>query len=190
MVAVPNDNDEVRVRVLHLGVLGYRAFRNVDILCEVTLPTSTSEPTWAPTRMPTRAPTRFPTNTPTLLPPASASFDGTLSPTLIATSITGIGAMFIDGSAGEVYHFIYEIEPGTVSVLVRLRRGGGAADLYATFDRPNVIGAGEGVNDCVSKQRRSQVCSSWKLSPVGNVLYISIYGVTDFKAVKLIVNTK
>ena len=189
---------------IHLGVLAYRRFTDVSISCGANLFSSsdsdpTSTPTGVPTRVPTSTPTRAPTSAPTRAPtstptraPTSASTrsprsDATSSPAVITKALrSNRRAVRVDGRAGQVHHFIYTVAPDVSQIHVRLRKGLGNADLYASFDRPNVIGADEGVNDCVSRNpNNTEDCASSQLSPVGNLLYISVYGVTDFRAAKL-----
>ena len=160
--------------VLHLGVLGYRGFSDVNIRCESTLysslndlPVSTSLPTLSPTKSPSSS---------------STSYD----PELVATPIDSGDVVRLSGSAGEVVHFTYQVEPGISNIRVRLRRGTGNADLFASFDRPNVIGAGQEENDCSSTGNgNNEQCNANQLRPVGQKLYISVYAVTDFRRTAL-----
>lgn len=159
--------------VLHLGVLGYRGFEDVDIHCESRLYSSDND-LLVPTILPTKSPSRTANDQ-----------------ELVATPIHSGDVVRLAGNAGDVFHFIYQVEPGVDNIRIRLRRGSGNADLFASFDRRNVIGAGQNENDCSSTSSRNQEqCDSNDMGPLGQKLYISVYAVTDFRrsSLKVITN--
>ena len=150
--------DAFRGRVLHLGVLGYRPFTNVRILCDVTLSSGIDD----------------------------ATGDGEYA------SLVDNRWEVISGSAGDVFHYRFEVPPGTKSVKIRTKSGNGNVDLYASFDHPTVIGPGENEsNICVRKGSvfTSPTCSGQDLAPLGSVLYVSLYAVADIRNVRIKVRT-
>lgn len=70
---------------------------------------------------------------------------------------------------------------------VRNRKGTpskGNLDLYASFDRQNVLLGGKDVNDCVKlNTKRKASCRGF--GKLGDMLYITVYAVTDFKGVEI-----
>ena len=155
--------------MLHIGILAYRAFEDVRLLCESDPPPIAESTIITPTSHPSQAPA-----------------DPLVPSHFATTSMENNVWIRISGTAGDVMHFSYEIPPGTSGVIARIRRGNGNCDLYASFDRQNVIGAGEDVNDCVSDGgKTSEHCSADKLQPIGNILYVSVYAPSDFTSARL-----
>ena len=145
---------------LHLGVLGYRSFSDVRLLCQSTTTSMGNSP-----------------------PSTTSSPPSTGTSPLLATPIHNNELVTLQGSDGDVINFIYEVEAGVSNVRVRTRKGRGDIHLYASFDRPNVIGGSRAVNQCVSKRKvNGQQCN---FNSVGSTLYISVVGISDFSGFSL-----
>lgn len=141
--------------MLHVAVYAYKDISDVSLVCTVEL------------------------GTPVTVPPPES--------TLVNVTVleNNVWTPDLFAAKGETIQFKFVVPPGAVSVRAHIWHGMGEAALYATFDRPNAIGLGEPTNGCVSSVRfQDQVCQE-KLLPVGDVLYVSVHGKTDFVYAKV-----
>lgn len=109
----------------------------------------------------------------------------------------------LSGNAGDVLNFKAKVT-GETDAKVIIRNIKGDADLYVTFDQPNVIGAGVPSNDCkktrrlkkrrkmkmmnmnmmMKKKKNKEICQGMK--PGGaEYIYVTVYGNKSFHGVQL-----
>ena len=148
-----------------MGVFAYRSFENVILSCEAT---ETAAEIVSASKEP---PAQHPSEIVAYKPLQNKKW----------TRLSGV--------AGEAYHYKFEMPPGASSAKVRLKGGSGYADLYANFDHPTTIGDEE-ANMCVRKSNTNNEHCGSNLKPLGTVLYVSVFGESDFRNARLKVRVR
>lgn len=155
---------------LFVGLLGYRGFSNVTLVCSMT-DTPVTPPTTATTPTTTSATT---TRAPTVLKPNTA-----------------IG---LQGKKGDRLEFLCPVRSGkTTGMVVKLRkkpnsRHDGSIELYASMDRDNVLGGGWNINDCVKTWNivtDVDEIKCKKFSSIGKTLHITVHAVENFRGIEI-----
>ena len=146
---------------LHLGLVGYRGFSDVNIMC-FTFPAPPLSPDPSPTVAPTAEPTGSQTDT-----------------------LTDDEFVFVSGSAGQLFRFGYFTPDGATSIKVRMKGGTGNADLRvitrAPCDDPDICEPVAQEYSSTGPNNNEEII----LTEFDNILSIFVLGVTDFENAKV-----
>ena len=180
--------------VLNVAIHGYEAYSGVSLECSIATTAGATTTTVAPpTTTTTVAPptTTSTTSTTTVAPPTTTvpltTTTTQATPSIIAdaTALPGNAQWLtgISGSKEDILDFYLIIPSDATSVQVELRGGTGDADLHATFDKlPSVTSE----DLCASENDSNfEDCPASVMKPIGQVVYVSVYGYTNFSGASL-----